>query len=56
MLYSTPVGALVMFVVTPVVAILTLGFGLLITWPVCMIWAGIAASKRTNHLVAVRVG
>ena len=45
MLYSTVVGGLVMLVVTPVVAFFTLGLGLLLTWPLQMIWAGVAAAR-----------
>jgi hypothetical protein len=46
MIYSTPIGALVMFLVNLVVIPLTFGFGLLITWPIGIIWAVIAANTR----------
>ena len=52
MLYSTVVGALVMLVATVVVAVLTLGFGLIITWPVCVIWAALAAKDYNARLMA----
>jgi len=45
MLYTTVPGALVMLVLSVLVAIFTLGVGLLITWPICIIWACVAASK-----------
>jgi len=45
MLYSTVVGALIMLVVSVVLAIFTLGFSLLLTQPICCIWAAIEASR-----------
>ena len=50
MLYSTVTGAIVMIIVNVVVAIITLGFGLFITWPVCFIWAAIATNKYNKSL------
>lgn len=50
MLYSTGIGAIVMFVVTSVVAFFTLGFGLLVTQPVCAIWAAMAASSYNARI------
>ena len=50
MLYSTITGAIVMIIVNVVVAIVTLGFGLLITWPVCIIWAAVATNKYNKNL------
>ena len=52
MLYSTVTGAIVMIIVNVVVAIITLGFGLLITWPVCIIWAAVATNKYNKSLGA----
>jgi hypothetical protein len=52
MLYSTVVGACVMFVVNIVVFIGTAGLGLLVTIPIGMIWAGSAASSHNNSLGA----
>lgn len=49
MLYSTIAGGIIMLIVTGFVAIFTLGFGLLITWPVCMIWAAIAANSYNKQ-------
>src|SRR5471030_1864700 len=37
MFYSTVPGAIVMIVISVIVAILTVGFGLILTWPVCVI-------------------
>lgn len=50
MIYSTVVGALVMLAINIVVAIATLGLGLIITAPICAIWAGIAASNHNKRL------
>lgn len=46
MLYTTVPGAIFMLLVSVVVAIFTLGYGLAVTHPICIIWACIAASKR----------
>lgn len=50
LLYSTPFGAIVMFFVNMVVGFFTLGFGLILTWPGCAIWAYIAANKANKEL------
>ena len=52
MLYSTVTGAIVMIIVNVVVAIITLGFGLFITWPVCIIWGAVATNKYNKNLGA----
>ena len=44
MFYSTVFSGLVMLMISPVAALLTLGMSLLITWPICMIWAAMAAN------------
>ena len=51
MLYSTVSGGLVMMAVSFVVALLTYGLGLLITWPICIIWGANAASLHNKRLV-----
>lgn len=53
MIYSTAVGALVMFVVNLIVIIPTLGLGLILTIPLGAVWAGIAASNHNDRLGAV---
>ena len=50
MLYSTVTGGIVMLIVSLVVAFLTLGLGLVITFPICMVWAAIAASNHNKEL------
>jgi hypothetical protein len=55
MLYSTVGGAVVMFFLNLVVAVVTLGFGLLLTWPICVLWAAHAASEHNRQLLALNV-
>lgn len=52
MLYSTVTGFVVMFLVNLVVLPLTVGFGVLLTWPACMIWGAIAASNHNSRIAA----
>lgn len=53
MLYSTVIGAILMFFVSIVVAVVTLGLGLLVTWPICIIWAGMAAARKNTRAAIV---
>lgn len=50
--YSTITGGVIMLVVNIIVAIFTLGFGLLLTWPICIIWAAIATKNHNEKLIA----
>lgn len=52
MLYSTVSGALVMIVVSVVLAFFTLGLSFFLTWPICMIWGAVAASSHNQKLLA----
>lgn len=52
LLYSTIPGAVVMFLVNVGAGIFTLGLGLLLTWPLCGLWAFIAAKAHNAKLVA----
>ena len=45
MLYSTVTGGVVMFFVSLFVGFFTLGIGLLVTWPICIVWAMVAADR-----------
>lgn len=45
MLYSTVTGGLVMLVISVILSVLTLGFSLIITWPVCIVWGCVAAAN-----------
>jgi hypothetical protein len=48
MLYSTIPGAIVMFIASLIALVFTMGLGLLITWPICIIW-GYRATKAHNQ-------
>ena len=52
MFYSTVVGGIVMLIISIPVVIITFGFGLFITQPVCIIWGMIAASMHNKKLLA----
>lgn len=43
MLYSTVLGTMVMLPASIVLAVLTKGASVLITWPICVVWAAISA-------------
>jgi hypothetical protein len=51
MFYSTVCGALAMMAVSLIVALFTFGLGLLITWPICIIWGAAAASSYNEKLM-----
>lgn len=50
--YVTVLGALVMLVLAVIVAVLTFGLGLVIIWPISMIWAAIVASNKHSRYQA----
>lgn len=52
MVYSTIPGAIVMMIVSAVVGLLTVGIGLLFTWPICIIWGAMATTAHNRKLVA----
>lgn len=54
MLYSTILGGVVMFFVTLLAIPLTTGLGLLLTWPICMVWAATAASSTNGRVSTVQ--
>ena len=51
LLYATITGGLIMIVVSLITGIVTLGMGLTITWPVCVIWAAIAVSTSNQKAI-----
>ena len=51
MFYSTIGGAIIMLLVSIVVGGLTFGLGLLVTWPICILWAALAASAYNKRLL-----
>jgi hypothetical protein len=50
--YSSIVGGAVMLVISVLVGIFTLGFGLFVTWPICVFWGAIAAKNYNDRLLA----
>lgn len=51
MLYSTIWGGIIMGILSLVVVLPTFGLGLLITWPICIIWAAVATSSYNEKLL-----
>jgi hypothetical protein len=50
--YSSVLGGIIMCLVTIVVGLTTFGLSTLALWPVCMIWAAIAANSHNKALLA----
>lgn len=50
MLYSTILGAVVMFVIEIAVGIITFGLGLIVTHLICMVWSVVAVKKYNAKL------
>ncbi|HEX2091959.1 MAG TPA: hypothetical protein VHG28_06130 [Longimicrobiaceae bacterium] len=44
--YASPVSGLLMTFVTLVAGLATMGIGVLLAWPVCVVWAYVAASGQ----------
>lgn len=55
MFYSTILGAIVMIIIDIIVGIFTLGFGLLVTWPIQVVWAAIATSMYNKKLMKGKI-
>jgi hypothetical protein len=51
MLYSTIWGGVIMFIVALVVGIPSLGLGLIVVWPICIIWAAVAVNSYNKKLL-----
>lgn len=51
MLYSTIWGGIIMSIISLIVIPCTLGIGLLIIWPICLIWAAVATSSYNKELL-----
>jgi hypothetical protein len=54
MLYATVPGAIIMFFINLIAAIFTAGFGLLVTWPITVIWAAVATNRYNQQLLSGR--
>lgn len=52
MFYSTIIGAIIMIILECIIGVFTLGFGLIITHPICMIWGAVAAHNYNKRLLA----
>lgn len=52
MLYSTIPGAIIMAIGGMVLGVITLGFGLLLVWPIAIIWGAVATSSHNKKLIA----
>ncbi len=52
MFYSTMGGAIVMLLLSLIVVVFTFGLGLLITWPICILWAALAARGYTKRILS----
>lgn len=51
MLYSTVMGGVIMIVISLLAGIFTLGFGLFITWPICVIWSAVATNSHNKKVL-----
>jgi len=56
MLYATILGGVVMFFANLLIGIPTLGFGLIFTWPIGIIWAALAADSHNKKLLGKSLG
>jgi hypothetical protein len=50
--YASVTGGIVMLIVSVVLALMTYGISILLTLPICMIWAAVAANNHNARLVA----
>lgn len=55
MFYSTIWGAVIMIIVNLIVGLFTLGFGLILTIPIGVIWAAVAASMHNKKLMSGKI-
>jgi len=51
MLYSTILGGIIMLVIGVPLVLITFGLGIVITWPICIIWAAVATSSFNKKLL-----
>ena len=56
LLYVSILGGIIFLILSLVAAIFTLGLSLLISWPISMIWAAIAASNQHSRYQAWLAG
>lgn len=51
MFYSTIWGGIIMMVTSVILALITAGFSLIITWPICVIWGALAVSGENRRIL-----
>ena len=44
LLYSSVIGGIVMVILGAIIGVVTLGFGLIVVWPACIVWAIVAVN------------
>ncbi|ARM31292.1 hypothetical protein [Prosthecochloris sp. HL-130-GSB] len=52
MLYCTIPGAIIMMILFAVIGFLTAGIGLIILWPVCIVWTVLAIQNYNRRLLS----
>lgn len=50
LLYASVTGGIVMFILGAIISIVTLGFGLILVWIICIIWAVVAANNANSKI------
>lgn len=56
LLYSSVLGGFLMFVLSFISILLSAGLGMILIWPICMLWAALAASRKHSEFEAFLVG
>jgi len=51
MFYSTVWGGVIMTILCLLVGVFTLGLGLVVLWPICMVWGAVAVSNYNRTLI-----
>lgn len=52
MLYSTVFGAIIMIILSIIIGAVTFGLGLILIWPVCIIWGIVSTNSYNKNLMA----
>ena len=52
MFYSTILGAIIMCLISILICSFTLVLGLLIIWPICIIWGAVATSSHNKEILS----
>ena len=51
MLYSTIQGGIIMVILSLIVGFLTFGFGLIVIWPISIIWGAVSVNSYNKKLL-----